>query len=204
MKTMTKIKLFEFEPTRSARCRWTLLEAGLDYKSVNNGPQRIGSDEVKKIHPLGKLPAAEIDGKPLFESAAISTAIADLVPEKNLVARPGTRGRTVHDQWVSFALTEMEAWLWPNQLNTFILPEEMRNTACLEQNEGMFKRGAAAMDSALGAADYLVEDRFTVADILAGYTLNGGRKFGYLDGFANLQGYLNRLFAREHCTLDQS
>jgi len=27
---MATIKLFEFEPTRSARCRWTLLEAGLE------------------------------------------------------------------------------------------------------------------------------------------------------------------------------
>ena len=201
---MATIKLYEFEPTRSARCRWTLLEAGLDHESINNGPQGIGSDEVKKIQPLGKLPAAEIDGKPLFDSVAISTAIADLVPAKNLVAMPGTWARTLHDQWTSFTLTEMEAWLWPNQLNTFILPEERRNTACLEQNEAMFKRGAAAMDAALGAADYLVEDQFSIADIIAGYTVNGGRKFGYLERFTNLQGYLNRLFVREHCTLDQS
>ena len=201
---MATIKLFEFEPTRSARCRWTLLEAGLDYESVNNGPQGIGSDEVKKIQPLGKLPAAEIDGKPLFESAAISSAIADLVPDKNLIAKPGSWGRTLHDQWTSFTLTEMEAWLWANQLNTFVLPEEMRNPSNLEQNEAMFKRGAVAMDAALGKADYLVEDHFTVADIIAAYTVNGGRKFGYLSDFSNLQAYLERVFAREHCTLDQS
>ena len=42
---MTKIQLFEYEPTRSARCRWTLLEAGVDYETIGGGPEIIGSDE---------------------------------------------------------------------------------------------------------------------------------------------------------------
>ena len=93
---MATIKLYEFEPTRSARCRWTLLEAGLDYESINNGPQGIGSDEVKKIQPLGKLPAAEIDGKPLFESVAISTAIADLDRDRRSRTCEKPRGNARH------------------------------------------------------------------------------------------------------------
>ena len=95
---MPSIKLFELGPTRSARVRWTLLEAGLAYESVGNRVQIIGSDELRNIHPLGKLPAAIIDGKPLFESAAIVTAIADLVPEKNLIAKAGTWSRNLHYQ----------------------------------------------------------------------------------------------------------
>ena len=31
---MPDIKLYELGPTRSARCRWTLLEAGLEYESI--------------------------------------------------------------------------------------------------------------------------------------------------------------------------
>ncbi len=95
---MHDIKLYELGPTRSARCRWTLLEADLEFESLGNDPKIIGSDDLKNIHPLGKLPAAIINGKPLFESAAIATAIADLVPEKELVAKPGTWSRTLHDQ----------------------------------------------------------------------------------------------------------
>jgi glutathione S-transferase len=102
------IQLFELGPTRSARVRWTLLEAGLEYESIGNRPDIIGSEQLRRVHPLAKLPAAIIDGKPLFESAAIATAIADLVPERNLVAKPGTWSRTLHDQWVCFALAEME------------------------------------------------------------------------------------------------
>ena len=133
----------------------------------------------------------------------ISAAIADLVPERKLIAKPGTWARTLHDQWACFSLTEMEAWLWSNSINTFVLPEDQRIPVVLDQNAAMFKRGAAAMDAALGETDYLVEGRFAVTDIIAGYTVNWGRKQGLLDGLTNLQAYLDRLFAREHCTLDK-
>ena len=200
---MPSIKLYELDPTRSARCRWTLLEAGLEYESIGNTPDIIGSEALKKIHPLGKLPAAIIDGKPLFESAAIATAIADLVPEQDLVARPGTWARTLHDQWCYFALTEMEAWAWSSELNSndFVIPEEEHVPAIIEQNSMMYKRGAAALDAVLAETSYLIEDRFTVTDIIVGYTLIFGQEQGLLHEFPNLQAYLERLHEREHCTL---
>ena len=200
---MPSIKLFELGPTRSARCRWTLQEAGLEYESIGNAPAIIGSEELKKIHPLGKLPAAIIDGRPLFESAAIATAIADLVPEQDLVAKPGTWSRALHDQWVCFALTEMEPWVWSTELNSvdFVLPKSQHVPAIIEQNAMMFKRSAAALDAVLGNANYLIEGRFTVTDIIVSYTINFGREQDLLDEFPNLLAYLERLLKREHCPL---
>ena len=115
---MPQITLYEHAPTRSARCRWTLLEAGLAYESVGNASEFIGSAGLRAVHPLGKLPVAIIDGRLLFESAAIATAIADLSPERGLIAKPGSWSRALHDQWVSFALTEMEPWLWSSEINS--------------------------------------------------------------------------------------
>ena len=200
---MPVIKLFELGPTRSARCRWTLQEAGLEYESMGNAPEIIGSEELKKIHPLGKLPAAIIDGRPLFESAAIATAIADLVPEQDLVAKPGTWSRALHDQWVCFALTEMEPWVWSTELNSvdFLLPKSQHVPAIIEQNAMMFKRSAAALDAVLGNANYLIEGRFTVTDIIVSYTINFGREQDLLGEFPNLLAYLERLLKREHCAL---
>ena len=197
---MADIKLFEYAPTRSARCRWTLLEAGLDYESVD-GPENIGSEALTAVHPLGKLPAAVIDGKPLFESAAISTAIADLVPDKNLIAKPGSWERTLHLQWSLYTLSEMEAWLWSSGINTFVLPEDERIAEVIPQNAKMFQQGAAGMDAALADAEYLVGDRFSVTDIIAAYAVNWGRRQGLIEDCPNLQAYMERLLAREHCTL---
>ena len=199
------IKLFELGPTRSSRARWTLLEAGLDYKSIGNSVEIFESEELRKVHPLGKLPAAIIDGKPLFESAAIVTAIADLVPDKNLIAKPGNWSRYLHYQWVSFALTEMEAFLQSIEVNRleFLMPKEKQVPAIIAQNEALFRRAAAALDDHLGKADYLVDDRFSVTDIFVGYTVYWGDEDGLLQGFPNLRAYLGRLQAREHCTLEQ-
>jgi glutathione S-transferase len=203
MKRKPTIKLFELGPTRSARCRWTLLEAGLEYESIGNRPDIIGSEELRKVHPLGKLPAAIIDGRPLFESAAISTAIADLVPEKDLVAKPGTWSRALHDQWVCFALTEMEPWVSSTELNSldFVLPKDQHVPAIIQQNSMMFRRSAAALEEVLGRTAYLVEGRFTVTDIIVGYTINFGHEQGLVSEFPNLLAYLKRLYQREHCTL---
>ena len=200
---MPEIKLFELGPTRSARARWALLEAGLDYESIGNSVEIIGSVALRKVHPLGKLPAAIIDGRPLFESAAIVTAIADLVPDKDLIAKPGTWSRYLHYQWVSFVLSEMEAFLQSNEINTidFVLPEDQRVPGIIEQNSMLFRRGAAVLEGALGKAGYLVDDRFSVTDIFVGYTVNWAHSEGLLGDCPNLQAYLERLFAREHCTL---
>lgn len=197
------IKLYELGPTRSSRCRWTLLEAGLEYESIGNDPAVIGSDELKRLHPLGKLPAAVIDGRPLFESAAIAAAIADLVPDKALIARPGTWSRTLHDQWVLFALTELEPWAWSAELNTsdFVIPRDQHVAAIIPQNERLYRKSAAALDSVLAVTPYLVDGRFTVADVIVGYTVAFGEELGWISDLPNLAAYLSRLREREHCTL---
>ena len=197
-----KITLYETGTTRSARCRWTLLEAGIAFESVEDS-SLIRSDKLKKLQPLGKLPVAVIDGRPLFESAAISTYIADQAPSGELIAAPGTWERGLHDQWVSFGLTEMEAWLWNTTVNRFVLPEDQRIDAGFEQNTMMFKRGAAVLNQVLSDADYLVGNRFSVTDIIVSWTVNWGRRLGHLEGMPALAHYLERLFTRPHCALNQ-
>lgn len=200
---MPDIKLFELGPTRSARVRWTLDEAGLPFESIGNTVEVFNSDDLGRIHPLGKLPAALIDGRPLFESAAIATAIADLVPDKGLIAKPGTWSRNLHYQWVSFALTEIEPFLQSTEMNStdFILPKSEHVPEIIPQNTTIFHRAAAVLDMVLAKSDYLVDNRFSVTDIIVGYTVSWGQEFGLINAFPNLNAYLARLLDREHCTL---
>ena len=194
------ITLYEHLPTRSSRCRWTLLEAGLEFESIE-GASLMHSEELMKIHPLGKLPAIVIDGKPLFESAAICAALADMVPEKNLIAAPGTWARAQHEQWICFGVSEMEAHLWSSFRNTVVLPEGRRVPDILEQNAEAFKISAAVLEDALGKSEYLVDDQFSVTDIVLGHIINWGRRQGLTESFSNLQQYVDRLLERPHSTL---
>jgi glutathione S-transferase len=197
------ITLYELAPTRSARCRWILLEAGLPFESLGNDATIFGSEELRRLHPLGKLPVAVIEGKPLFESAAIAVAIADLVPERGLIAEPRSWSRALHDQWTLFALTELEAWVWTAELNMldFVFTKEQFVPAIIPQCRGLYRKSATALDAYLAANEYLVENRFTVTDIIVGYTLNFGDEFGWNQDLTNIAAYLERLYAREHCTL---
>ena len=131
------------------------------------------------------------------------TAVADLVPERDLIARPGTWSRNLHYQWMSFALSEMEAFLQSSEVNRleFLLPREQHVPEIIEQNERLFKKSAAALDDFLAGAQYLVDNRFSVTDIFVGYTVSWGQEDGLLAGFPNLLAYLDRLLEREHCTL---
>ena len=194
------ITLYEYGPSRSKQARWALLECGLEFKVIG-GLEILHSEELKKVNPMGKVPAVLINGEPLFEAAAICTHLADLVPEKGLIYPSGSRERALHLQWVSFALTEMEAFLWSNARNTFVLPKEQRIMALFEQNNAAFIHAAKVLDKVLGTMDYLVGNRFTVTDLLVGFTLNWGNSAGLLNDMPNLQKYLDRLKQRPHCTL---
>ena len=132
------LKLHFVKNTRAERIAWLLEELNLPYESVEDR-SLFRSDELRKIHPLGKMPAAMIDGKPLFESSAICTFIAEQTQHIDLIAKQGTWSRAQHDQWVCFNLSELEAWLWSSAVNTFILPESERLAECIPQNENMFK-----------------------------------------------------------------
>lgn len=194
------ITLYEYGPSRSKQARWALLECDLEFKVIG-GLEILHSEELKKVNPMGKVPAVLINGEPLFEAAAICTYLADLVPEKNLLAPSGSRERALHMQWVSFALSEMEAYLWSNARNTFVLPKEQRTKALFEQNNQAFKHAAGVLDRVMSDTDYLVGNRFTMTDLLVGFTLNWGKGAGLLEECPNLLKYLDRLKERPHCTL---
>ena len=195
-----EIILYEYASSRSKQVRWALLECGLEFEAIG-GLEILHSEELKKVNPMGKVPAVLINGEPLFEAAAICTYLADLVPEKGLISPSGSRERALHMQWVSFTLTELEAYLWSNARNTFVLPKEQRITALFEQNRAAFVHAAKVLDKVFDDTDYLINNRFSVTDILVGFTLGWGKGAGMLEQAPNLQKYLDRLKARPHCTL---
>ena len=197
------ITLYGFTPTRSKRVKWTLQELDVAYEHVNDR-SLIGSDRLRQIHPQAKLPAITDDGRPLFESSAICNWLADSHPEKNLIARSGTWERALHDQWCGFVMTELEAHLWTIGRNTFVYPEDKRSGEAMAQARAEAIRTLAVLDAHLGAHDYFVDDRFTVADIFCGFATNWAEGLGLADDAPNIKAYNARLKARPQCALNDA
>ncbi|HHZ67277.1 MAG TPA: glutathione S-transferase family protein [Rhodospirillales bacterium] len=198
-----QITLYGTGTTRSSRCRWTLLELGLDFDYVDNG-SLIGTAELKKMQPLGKLPAIVIGGESLFESTAICTYLCDLYPNKNLIASVGSRQRALHEQWCSFALTEIEGYLWSSSKHKSLYPAEKRVAAVLPINTEEIIAGLAVLENTLNETPYLTGSNFSVTDIIVGFTVNWARSAGHLETFPVLSAYLERLHERELCTFKQN
>jgi len=193
------IVLYELQPTRSARVRWTLLELALPFESIERGLETFAMPELAQIHPMSKLPALRDEGRPLFESAAICNWLADSHPQAGLIAPSGTWARALHDQWTAFTLAEVEANLWHTARNLFLYSEAERVPAVYEQNAKEAKRGLAVFDSALQGKTWLVEDRFSVTDIFVGYAVIWARVQGMTAELPNVTAYAERILARPLC-----
>lgn len=193
------MRIFGFSPTRTTRVTWTLAELGIEAEGVTENV--FAHRELPLFHPLKRIPALDIDGKGLFESAAICNYLADSQPEVGLIARSGTWERALHDQWVSFALTEMEAWAWSTFRSMNIVSEGERVPEMYDFNQAAYRNSAVALEEALSTREYLVDDKFSATDIIVGWTCHFGETMGYNDGFANIKSFVERLMARPNCTL---
>lgn len=87
LQAQSQIIRLHFAPgTRAVRARWMLEELGVGYQ-LNLVDLRMGEHKSaahQKLHPLGKVPALEIDGTVIFESLAILLYLADRFWEKDL------------------------------------------------------------------------------------------------------------------------
>ncbi len=192
--------VYQATPSRALRVGWAMAELGLEFEE-RDYETAMESGEMSKLHPLSKMPVLVDDGRPLFESAAICTWLADSHADKGLIPAAGTWERALHDQWVSYALTEVEAYLWHSYRNMVRLPEEERVAEILPQNAAQVTAAVAGIDRKLKDQPYLLGDEFQITDIIVGFTVNWAVRMKMADGFDNLAAYRERLMAREHCPL---
>lgn len=197
------LTVYEVSSTRSDRVLWALQELGVDYESRNDR-SLFGSDELKAVHPQGKLPAIMDDGRPLFESAAICTWLADKHADKGLSFASGTWERALHDQWTAFVLSELEAHLWIHARNAIIYEKEDRLEAVFVQADKEAVASLAVLDTHLSANDYMVAGHFSVTDIITGFATNWAQSTGLTSNAPHVEAYNARLRERSHCPLDNA
>jgi glutathione S-transferase len=176
--------------TRSSRVVWLLEELGAPYELTEiRGAQRRSPAHLGR-HPLGRVPTLELgDGTTMFESAAICLQLADLHPERGLIAPLGSSERGLVYQWVVFGMTELEAPLfrWIRELGEGTTESPARDR---------FAQAATAIESALGQRDWLLESQFTVADVICASVLGGAQERGLLAEWPRLRAYVERCDAR--------
>ena len=186
------MRLYHVPNSSSQRVLWLLEEIGEPYDLTVLGDRasRLDDPEHMARHPMGRVPVVESDGEFMFESAAICLQIADSYPSAGLIPPPGTQERGLVYQWSLFAITEIQAKMIQSRMSRESDPQgsETAKESLLE--------AARVLEKALDGHDYLVGNRFTVADVLVSATLAGVRRYDVAELPRGLNAYLDAMDAR--------
>ena len=167
--------------------------AQFDIESVDTKEGRTQSGRVyREISPNGYVPALEIEtGDYLTEGVAVLQHIADTHPERAFSPKPGSVARARLQQFLNFAAAELhKSWG----------PLFTDGASAAEQDAAKAKVATKFdhLESVLSdGRDYLVENRFSVADAYT-FVLVNWANFKEIDlsNWPSLAGFVARIQAR--------
>ena len=196
------MKLYHMNYTRSVRPRWLLEEMNLDYELIKVSVKDIQQEEYKKIHPLAKIPVLIDEGLKIFESSAICTYLADRYIEKGFAPNFDSPARAFYYQWLFYASTTLDTpvenymFLTIPDLPENLLPFAKKNNLSKEEILNWFDLVCQPLAEILEGKKYLVEDRFTVADIIVSGILLWALELKMLEKQPILKEYVQRITNR--------
>ena len=161
------MKVYTFPKSRSLRVLWTLEELRLDYTTC---PVDLLSSRpvVSSPHPLRKVPVLEDEGSLIFETAAICQYLAEKKGNDELYPHNPLRKAKVNE-WLSFALTDLESPVWTLLKHKYLLPENLRSPAVTDT---AFHDACKALTAIIAPdGDWITGEHFTLADIFLAHTL---------------------------------
>jgi glutathione S-transferase len=175
---------------RPIRIVWTLEELGVSYDLVTLTSEEAAADEHRSRHPLGRVPVLEDDEGTVFESSGLCLHVADVYPDAGLTPAVGTRDRALVYQWAFFAMTEIESAAIESYRRRAKWPE------ISEAADERVRGGVQAIDDALQRREYLVGDRFSVADIIASEVVRVAARVGAFEPRDRIAEYLSLMETR--------
>jgi glutathione S-transferase len=184
------IVLFHHPHSRAASSIWQLEEVGVDYElrflDIFAGEQK--SPEILALNPMGKLPILKDGDLVVCESAAIGLYLADRYAPERLAPALDDPERGRYLRWSCFAPSVIE-------------PAVMAASEGWEVNTRSAGWGehAAMLDTAehaLEGREYLLGDRFSMADIIFGGLLGFLMTMDLIEKRPAFVSYAQRLAAR--------
>lgn len=155
--------------SRSQRIIWLMEELGLDYElrvHQRDAVTNLAPPELLAIHPLGKSPLLEDNGRVIQESAAICEYLCERHGGGHLVPARGSDDHVSYLEWMHFAegsaMTPILLNLYTSRLGDAAAPLHPRIN---EQLESHF----AFMESQLRPSGFFVGDSLTAADIMMSF-----------------------------------
>lgn len=192
------MKLYHCPNSRSLRPLWALEEMGLEYELVTmEFPPRASYEGYLDINPLGTVPAF-IDGDlTMTESSGICQYLVDRYG-------PHSIGVNVDDpdygNYINWLHRSDATLTFPQAVvlrYSKLEPEERRLPQAVEDYSIWYLSRLRSVEAALEGKQFLVADRFTIADIAVTFALYMGSRLGLDERYKpNCKRYLQDMISR--------
>ncbi|MGE4336644.1 MAG: glutathione S-transferase N-terminal domain-containing protein [Pigmentiphaga sp.] len=162
-----RLRLYYSPKACSLASHLVLAESGLDYEaiSVNIRANEHRQPEYLALNPSGTVPALGVDDAILTESQAILTYIADLVPERQLLPRPGTLARARAHQWMNLISSGLHASFRSIFRAGSLAGDDANAQAAVRRvAHDRLEALLLGIDQKLAAHSHALDDHYTVVD----------------------------------------
>jgi glutathione S-transferase len=184
------IVLFHHPFSRAAGTVWQLEEVGVEHElrfvDILAGEQK--SPEILAMNPMGKLPILKDGDVVVTEGAAIGMYLADRYAPGRLAPAIDDPARGTYLRWICFAPAVIEPAVIAKVGGWEYKPSQA--------GWGVYDAVLDSMERALEGREYVLGDRFSMADVIFGGTLRYMMQFGTIEARPTFVAYAERLAAR--------
>lgn len=184
------------QTSRSQRILWLLEELGVDYEIRHyqrDAVTNLAPPELKAVHPLGKSPLLEIDGRIIEESGAIVQVLCERYGSGTWLPEAGSDDALRHLELMHFAegsaMTPILLQLYTSRLGEAAAPLTPRINEQLAATFGY-------MEQILRPSGHFVGNGWTGADVMMSFPAEVGVMQGQGANFPKLADFVASIHAR--------
>ena len=182
--------------SRSQRVLWLLEELGVPYEIrhyTRDAVTNLAPPELKAVHPLGKSPLLEIDGRVIEESGAIVQVLCERYGKGDWLPAPGSDDALRHLELMHFAegsaMTPILLNLYVGRLGEGGAPLKSRIDEQLAAHFGY-------LEAILRPSGHFVGDDWTGADVMLSFPAEIAVMQGGAEAWPKLAAFVESVHAR--------
>lgn len=164
------MNIYSFATFNLTKLLLTAEELGMPYELHLLDPMKgeHKSPEHLARHPMGKVPAVEINGQYYFESNSICRLMTELNGNQLYGNSPEERAHI--NEWVDMIGYHIGRWLTVYFFEELVKPVLMKgqesNAAALKEASDFLKQQLPVLEQALSKHAYIAGDKITIADTI--------------------------------------
>ena len=183
----------------SLAVHWLLLELDVPHRlekvDLDGGHQR--SEEYLKLNPNGRVPTLVVDGRPMYECAALMLLLADRHPDAALAPNMESPERESYYQWMVHLANTLQpafrAWFYAHEPAGRGQEDQVQ-----EHARAVIEQTFEQLDAHLGKhGPYMLGDRISAADFYLAMLMRWSRNMPKpATAWPNLLAFADRMRAR--------